>query len=456
MGSLRVWQRDRRVRLALGTPAWLGVVALAAAALLIAQPRREAPGPVLVLTVKGDVNPVLVEYVQRGIREGARRHAEMVLIRLDTPGGGYGTTRQIAQDFLGSDVPVGVYVWPPGAQAGSAGTYITIAAHVAAMAPETNMGSAHPIFAGGMPGEKAPEGEQLKTLNEKVTNDALALIRNLAERNGRNVAWSQKAVTESVSATATEAARLRAVDFVAKDLQDLLKQADGRKVQVASGERVLRTAAAHVEFLPMNWRETLLYPIANPNVAYILLMLGITALVVEIKTPTFGGAGVLGAICLILALFALSVLDVNVAGLALLLLGIGFFVGELFAPTHGLLTLGGVIAFTIGSLILIRGPQEMQVSRPLIAGVVLALVCFFVFALGAIVKGHRRKVVTGIQGMIGRICEVRTPLSPEGTVFAEGSLWTAECMDGTAGAGEKVEIVEVTGLRLKVRRAPGP
>jgi membrane-bound serine protease (ClpP class) len=453
MGTMRVWRRNQRIRLGPEVAGWVAVLALAGAALLIAQPQHQARGPVVVLTVKGDVNPVLVGYIERGIREGVRRHAEMVLIRLDTPGGGYDTTRQIAQDFLASDVPIGVYVWPPGARAGSAGTYITIGAHVAAMAPETNMGSAHPIFEGGMPGQEAPQGEQLKTLNEKVTNDALALIRNLAQRNGRNAAWAQKAVTQSVSATATEAARLGAIDFVAKDLQDLLKQADGRKVQVASGERVLRTASAPVEFLPMNWRETLLYPLANPNVAYILLILGITGLIVEIKTPTFGGAGILGAICLILALFALSVLDVNVAGLALLLLGVGFFVGELFAPTHGLLTLGGVVSFTIGSLILIRGPHEMQVSRPLIAGVVLALVCFFVFVLGAIVKGHRRKVVTGIQGMIGHVCEVRRPLTPEGTVFAEGSLWTAECVDGTAEAGERVEVVEVEGLRLKVRRA---
>jgi len=452
---MRAWRRSNRVRLGLRVLAWPIVSVLAALVLLGAQEAGKSRGPVLVLTVDGDVNPVLLAYIERGLHEGARRNAEMVLIRLDTPGGGYETTRQIAQAFLASDVPIGVYVWPPGAQAGSAGTFITMGAHVAAMAPETNMGSAHPILAGGMPGESAPQGDQLKTLNEKVTNDALALIRNLAERNGRNKDWAQKAVTHSVSATANEAARMKVIDFVAEDLEDLLKEADGRKVKVASGERVLRTASAQVQYLPMSWRETLLYPIANPNVAYILLMLGFIGLVAEIKSPTHGVVGVLGAICLIVALFALSVLDVNVAGLALLLLGIGFFVGELFAPTHGLLTFGGVISFTIGSLILIKGPGEMQVSRPLIAGAVISLIGFFVFALGAVVRGQKRKVVTGLQGMIGRVAEARTRLDPTGTIFADGTLWTAEAVEGPIEPGEEVEIVEMNGLRATVRRIAG-
>ncbi len=423
-----------------------------------ARARAEAAptgGPVLVLTVNGDVNPVLVEYVQRGLRQGEERKAELVLIRLDTPGGQLESTREIARSFLAADVPIGVYVWPPGGRAGSAGTFITLGAHVAAMAPSTNIGAAHPILAGGAPGEESPEGDQMKTLNEKATNDALALIRNLAGKNGRNVAWAQKAVTESVSATADEAVRLRAVDFVAADLPDLLKQADGRKVTVRSGQRVLRTASAQVEYLPMNWREVLLFHLANPNVAYILMMLGIYGLIIELKTPGFGGAGILGAICLILALYSLSVLPVNFAGLALILIGIGFLVGELFAPTHGLLTLGGVVAFAVGSLILINDAQ-MHVSRPLIAAVTVSVIGFFVFALGAIVKGQKRKVVTGVQGMIGRPGQARTALEPEGTVFADGTLWTAESVEGVIEKGADVEVVEVDGLRLRVRRATGP
>jgi membrane-bound serine protease (ClpP class) len=434
--------------------AWLAVSLLGALSLLGAQGAGKSRGPVLVLTVNRDVNPVLVNYIERGLHEGALRHAEMVLIRLDTPGGELESTREIARCFLASDVPIGVYVWPPGGRAGSAGTFITLGANIAAMAPETNIGAAHPILV-GVPGGEGTGSEQGKTLTEKVTNDALALIRNLAERNGRNEEWAQKAVTHSVSATAAEAARMKAIDFIAKDLQDLLKQADGRKVKVGSGERVLHTAAAQIEYLPMNWREAFLYPLANPNVAFILLVLGIIGLALEIKSATHGVAGTLGAICFIMGLYALSILSVNVAGLALLLLGLALLVAELFAPTHGVLSIGGVISFTIGSLILIKGPREVQVSRPLIAGVAISLIGFFVFALGAIVKGQKRKVVTGIQGMIGRVAEVRTRLDPTGRIFADGTLWTAEAIDGPIELGEEVEIVAMNGLRATVQRIAG-
>lgn len=431
----------------------LSILALGSTAAVVSQQTALPKRPVLVLTVRADVNPVLVGYIERGLREGSRRNAELVVIRLDTPGGLDENTRQIAQAFLASEVPVGVYVWPPGARAGSAGTFITLAAHVAAMAPSTNLGAAHPIFIGGGPGQETPQGEQLKTLSEKATSDASALIRSLARKRGRNAEWAEKAVRESASATAEEAAALGVIDFVAQDLEDFLRKADGRRVEVRSGKRVLRTLGAPIQFLPLDWREKLLFPIANPNVAYVLMILGIYGLIVELKTSGFGGAGIIGAICLILSLFALSVLEVNVAGLALLLLGIGFFIAELFAPTHGLLTLGGAVSFTIGSLILIKGPQEMQVSRPLIAGVLISTLGFFVFALGAIVRGQKRRIVTGIEGMIGRVATVRQPLTPVGTVFADGTLWTAESLEGPISSGESVEIAEVDGLRLRVKRA---
>jgi len=452
MTQPREWKRGRQRYRVLRLAARSGLVACAAAAILAAQTPKPPRGPVLVLTVDGDVNPVLVQYLERGLREGARRNAEMVLIRLDTPGGELECTREIARDFLASEVPIGVYVWPPGGRAGSAGTFITMAAHVAAMAPSTNIGAAHPIMAPTGTGEEPPQGDQLKTLTDKATNDAVALIRNLAQQHGRNADWAEKAVRQSVSATADEAARLNAVDFVAKDLEDFLRWADGRTVELPSGKRVLQTASAPVDFIPMNWREALLFRLVNPNVAYILMILGMYGLIVELKTPGFGGAGVLGAICLILGLYALSILQANLAGVALILVGIGFFYGELVAPTHGLLTLGGAIAFAVGSLILF-GSSDTGVSRPLIAGVVASTVGFFVFVLGAIVKGQRRKVVTGIQGMIGRIGEVRRPLNPTGTVFADGTLWTAEAGEEAIEVGEKVEIVQVEGLRLKVRRA---
>ncbi|MBM3500044.1 MAG: nodulation protein NfeD [Armatimonadetes bacterium] len=438
-----------------GRPLAMGALLVLGPAFLAAQRSAPAPGPVLVLTIDGDVNPVVVEYLRRGLREGQARKAELVVVRLDTPGGQLESTRDIARSFLAADVPIAVYVWPPGGRAGSAGTFITLGAHVAAMAPQTNIGAAHPILSGGAPGEQGPDGEQLKTLTEKATNDALALMRNLTARNGRNGEWAQRAITQSVSATAEEAVKLGAVDFTAADMSDLLAQADGRKVRVSSGERVLRTASAAVEFLPMNWREALLCRLANPNIAYILMMLGIYGLIIELKTPGFGGAGILGAICLILALYSLSVLPVNFAGLALIAIGIGFLIGELFSPTHGLLTAGGIAAFTVGSLILVDDPQ-LHISRPLIAAVAVSLIGFFVFALGAIVKGQRRRVVTGAQGMIGRLAEVRQPLQPEGTVFVDGALWTAESVETPVDVGEQVEILEVVGLRLRVRRAGTP
>ncbi len=444
--------RGRRLRRLVRAGCWSLIAAGCFAALVAAQKENDKSRCVIVLTVSGDVNPVLVGYIRRGIRIGAARDAEMVLVRLDTPGGQLQSTREIAQDFLAADVPIGVYVWPDGGRAGSAGTFITIGAHVAAMAPATNLGAAHPVLSGGGESEEGPSGEQLKTLTEKATNDAVALIRNLAEARGRDAEWAEKAVRESVSATAEEAVELGVVDFVAEDLEDLLSNADGMKVQLKSGERVLKTASAELDFLPMNWREELLFRIAHPNVAYILMMLGVYGLIFEIKSPGFGGAGIAGAICLILALWSLSVLPVNFAGLALIVVGIALLFGELLTPTHGVLTVGGATALAIGSLILIDSPQ-MQISRPLIGGVVASTVAFFVFALGAIVKSQKRKVVTGAKGLIGQIGAARSDIDPEGTVFVAGTWWDAVTEGGPIKEGSKVEVVKVEGLRLTVREA---
>jgi len=442
--------KRKRVGEPLRRLAWCGLVLLVAGSVLVAQRAPKPARTVVALTVKGDVNPVLVQYVERGIRTGEKQGAEMVVIRLDTPGGGLESTREIAQVLLGAGVPVGVYVWPPGAHAGSAGTFITIGAHVAAMAPQTNIGAAHPVFGG--PSEQGGDTEQTRTLTKKITNDAVALIRNLAEAHGRDANWAENAVRESVSIGANEAARLHVVDFVAEDMSDFLKHVDGMRVKMKQAERVLHTAGAQVTELPMSWREKLLFPLAHPNIAYILMMLGIYALILEFKSPTHGVAGVFGAICLITALFALSVLPVNVAGLALILVGVGFLFAELIHHTHGALTVGGTIALAVGSLMLINS-QEMYVSRPLIAGVVVATLGFFVFCLGAIVKSQRRKPVTGQKGMIGLVGDVRTRLDPEGTVFVEGGWWTAKAEEPPIEAGAHVEVVSVDGLHLTVRRA---
>lgn len=442
-----------RLRRLLRGARWGLAVVGCLAAVVAAQKDTPKSRRVVVLTVNGDVNPVLVSYIRRGIRVATERRAEMLLIRLDTPGGQLQNTREIAQDLLTSEVPIGVYVWPDGGRAGSAGTFITMGAHVAGMAPATNLGAAHPVVTGGGGGGEGEEAaDQLKTLTEKVTNDSVALIRNLANARGRDADWAEKAVRESVVATATEAVELGVVDFIAEDTQDFLKKADGMEVQLKSGKRVLGTASAELQYLPMNWRESLLFPIANPNIAYILMMLGVYGLIFELKSPGFGGAGVVGAICLILALWALSVFKVNVAGFALIVVGIALLFGELLTPTHGVLTLGGATALAIGSLILIDSPQ-MQISRPLIAGVVASTVAFFVFALGAIVKSQKRKVVTGAKGLIGQVGEARTAIDPMGTVFVAGTWWDALAEGPSIAKGTRVEVVKVEGLKLTVREA---
>jgi membrane-bound serine protease (ClpP class) len=445
--------RAMGLRRLLRVACWALAVAACLGTLVTAQKGAGDARRVVVLTVSGDVNPVLVDYIRRGIRVATERRAEMLLIRLDTPGGQLQNTRQIAQDLLAAEVPIGVYVWPDGGRAGSAGTFITIGAHVAGMAPATNLGAAHPVMTGGGGGSDGEEsGDQLETLTEKVTNDSAALIRNLAKARGRDAEWAEKAVRESVVATAAEAAELGVVDFIAEDLEDFLRQADGMEVRLKSGERALKTASAQPDFLPMNWRESLLFPLANPNIAYILMMLGVYGLIFELKSPGFGGAGIVGAICLILALWALSVFELNVAGFALIVVGIALLFGELMTPTHGVLTLGGATALAIGSLILIDSPQ-VQISRPLIGGVVLSTVGFFVFALGAIVKSQKRKVVTGAKGLIGQIGEARTDIDPKGTVFVAGTWWDAQVEGLAIKEGTKVEVVKVEGLKLTVREA---
>ena len=454
MGKTRREQTNTR-RIAV----WICLALVGAAVALGAQDAEPTGGPVLVLTIQGDVSPALVEYIRRGIREGNKRDAELIVIRLNTPGGQLTSTRRIAEDMLGSKVPIAVHVWPSGAHAGSAGTFITMGAHVAAMAPATNIGAAHPVMMGGGGGgdkdydgaedEEEPDSGQMDTLMTKVTNDSVALIRNLADERGRNADWAERAVRESVVATATEALDQDIVDMIAADIDELLEQADGMKVTTPAGERTLHTAGAKTIDLDVSWSEKLLMIIAHPNIAYILMVIGMVGMVAELKSPGFGGAGIVGAICLILGLFALSVLDVSIASLALIVVGVAFLVAELFTPTYGLLTLGGTVSLTIGSLMLYSSPG-LQVSRWLIAGVVFSTVSFFVFILGAVVKSQKSRVVTGEKGMLGQLARTRTPLDPEGTVFIEGALWTAESTSGPIPEGAVVEVVGVEGLRLTV------
>ncbi|MGC9317107.1 MAG: NfeD family protein [Armatimonadota bacterium] len=409
---------------------------------------------IIKLPIEGDINPATASYISRGLQMARERNASLLLIELDTPGGQLISTRQITGEILHSPVPVGVWIGPEGARAASAGTFITYAAHISGMAPSTHLGAAHPVLFGGMPGQPPEEGgEQLKTIEDKAVNDAVAYIKGLAERRGRNAEWAEQAVRESATATASEAVRLNVVDLLAATDEEFARQADGREVALASGPVTLSTADAIIETLDVSWRERLLSVVANPNVAYLLLVIGFYGIIFELKAPGMGGAGVVGIICLILGLYGLSVLPVNWAGLALILAAVALLVAELYTPTYGILGAGGVIALVIGSLILVQSPAP-PISRPLIAGVAVGTAAFFLFALGAIIRGQRRPVAIGRGALIGRTGEVRRRIDPEGTVHVDGALWPAITDEPPLEEGQDVVVVEeLEHMRLKVRSA---
>lgn len=399
---------------------------------------------IVVLQVKGTVNPVLVDYIRRGIEQAENENAVACIIKLDTPGGLDSAMRDIVQEILNSRVPVVVYVSPSGARAASAGAFITISAHVAAMAPNTAIGAASPVAIGG--------GEIPDTEQQKIINDASAYIRSLAETRGRNAEWAEKAVRQAVSATEQEALQLKVIDMVAPDLNTLISQLDGRQVKLLSGTLVtLNTQDAIMFTIEMNPVENFLHTIADPNIAYILLSVGMLGIIAEIFSPGLVFPGITGGICLALAFYALGMLSANIAGILLIILAFGLFVAEAFTPGFGVLTGGGVAALVFGSLILFRGgPPEMQIDPGLITTIVVLVVAFVAFAVWRIVKVHRRRATTGREELQGKIVVVKEALEPEGTVFFEGELWHAESESGPIKVGEEVVITRVDGLKLYV------
>ncbi len=410
---------------------------------------------IIELTVASDINPATASYISRGIEAARRRDADLVLIKLDTPGGQMISMRQITSDILHSTIPVGMWVAPEGARAASAGTFLVYAAHVSGMAPSTTIGAAHPVMmTGGMPGGEPSEGaaKQLETLTEKIVNDAVAQIRGLADKRGRNAQWAEQAVRESITATATEAVEQSVVDFIAATADQFAEQAAGRRVDTPAGEVTLETSGARIESVEMSWRESLLSVLAHPNVAYLLLIIGFYGIIFELKVPGIGGAGVVGLICLILGLYGLSVLSFNWAGLALIVAGVAMLIAELYTPTYGVLGVGGLAAFVIGSLILMESPAT-PISRPLILGVAVATGGFFLLALGAIVKGQRRPLAIGIGALAGATGTVRQRLDPDGLVHVDGAVWSATCEGEPIEAGEEIIVTEeLAHMRLKVKR----
>ena len=398
-----------------------------------------------VLTVKGAITPIVAAYVDRGITTAENDGAACLIIQLDTPGGSVQVTEEIVQSMKAAAVPIVVYVQPTGAKAASAGTFLTLAAQLAAMAPGTRIGAAHPVDMSGQAMSEAVEA--------KSVNDAVAMIKNLAEPRGAEaVAWAESAVRESSSITDDEALERDVIDFVAKDLSTLVQELHGREVVVNDQAVTLDTQGASINRLPMNSIEGFLHTITDPNIAFLLMTIGLNAIIFELSQPGGYFSGVIGAICLVLALFSLGVLSVNWTGLIFVALAFILLIADVKAPTHGILSAMGVVSFILGSMILFSSPFA-QVSIFLVVSVGLITGIFFAFVVAKVVGIHKRRPSTGLEGLIGQPAVARTDLNPSGTVFLKGELWQAVASGGTVRKGEQVEITAVNGFTLQVRKS---
>ncbi|MGH7278079.1 MAG: NfeD family protein [Candidatus Rokuibacteriota bacterium] len=418
---------------------WLLVAAGLAAA---------APAPVAKIDIEGVISPVTVRLVGSALDRAQAQQAQALIIQLDTPGGLERSMRSIAQRLLNAEIPVIVYVAPTGARAASAGVFITLAAHVAAMAPATNIGAAHPVAVGG--------GSVDKESMRKIENDAAAFARSLALERGRNADWAERAVRQSISATEREAVKLKVVDLVADSVPDLLARLDGRVVKTVKGPVRLETRGAPVVPIEIGFRDRFLNVISDPNVAYVLMMLGMLGLFFELSNPGAILPGVVGGISLILAFFAFQSLPINYAGVLLIVFGVILLIAEIKIVSHGVLAIGGVVSMALGSIMLYDAPElGLRVSWWVVVPTVgtTALVLLGVIAAGARALG--RRPLTGASGLIGQIGVAREPLEPSGQVMVQGELWRAVAEEGMVPQGTPVRIVDVQGLTLRVVKAGG-
>jgi membrane-bound serine protease (ClpP class) len=403
---------------------------------------RAYAGEIVVASYEGVINPVAAEYLHDALASARSSGAQALILKLDTPGGLDTSMRLIVKDITGSPLPVIVFVAPSGGRAASAGVFITMAAHVAVMTPGTNIGAAHPVAMGG--------GEMDKTMKEKVENDSVAYIKSIAEQHGRNVSWAEDAVRKSVSVTEQEALKLKIIDLVAEDLPALLKLLNGRKIALPNGSITLTTEATTLREFPMGIRLELLKALSDPNIAYLLMTIGTIGILAELYNPGAILPGIVGAISLILAFYSLQSLPINYAGVLLLILGIVFFILEATVTSYGLLAIGGVVAMTFGSLMLIKSDAEFfQISWAVIVPVIITTAAVSLFIVGMGVRAMRRSPQTGREGMIGAIGIAKTALHPDGKVAIHGELWDA-VSDAPIEPGTSAKVLRVEGLTLYV------
>jgi len=414
------------------------------------------------INIKGPIGPAVSDYVIRGLEKAEEDGAAIVILQMDTPGGFDHAMRDIIKNILSSSVPIVSYVAPAGSRAASAGTYILYASHVAAMAPTTNLGAATPVQVGGLPGmpEEEPTSQEKEenrekpvpadTLERKMVNDAVAYIKTLASRHGRNAEWAEQAVREAVSLTSEEALEIKVIDLVAAGHADLLRQLDGREIVMETGRITLATGELIIERFDPDWRTKILTVITDPNIAYILMLLGIYGLIYELANPGFILPGIVGTICLLLALYTFQILPINYAGLALIILGVTFLIAEAFVPSFGALGIGGLIAFVVGSVILLD-EKGMRISLLLIGSTALVSAGFILWVMTRLYTMRRKKVITGAEEMIGIIGEAMEDFAEEGRVWVHGESWQAQS-SVPVKKGQKIQVTAKEGLLLKIKK----
>ncbi|MBI3005553.1 MAG: nodulation protein NfeD [Ignavibacteriales bacterium] len=401
---------------------------------------------VVSIRIDGAINPAAAEFIRHSIKRAKDTGAECVIIQLNTPGGLLKSTRVIVSDILESSIPVVVFVSPSGAHAGSAGVFITLAGHIAAMAPGTNIGAAHPV---------SMEGQQDSIMMEKATNDAAAFIRAISEKRKRNISWAEEAVRKSLSITENEAVQKNVVDLVARNIEELITKIDGKQVEVSSGLVMIKTKGATIETIEMSWSERILDILSDPNIAYILFMLGVYGLLFELYNPGSILPGVVGVISLILAFYSLHTLPINYAGLALIVFSIILFIAEIKIVSHGMLSVGAVISLLLGSMMLIRSDSSLEfieISWSVILTTVAITSLFFFFVIGLGIKAQGKKTSTGFEGLLGEVGEAISTLNPAGLVRVHGEIWNAQAKKGKIAKGEQVKILEMNNLVLIVEK----